>query len=67
MLASCEIFTDYVGTAEVWTIVAISISLEDKHQITELFELTQLLVPKVLFRWPYKKECKNEIYMYVSK
>lgn len=42
MLASCEIFTDYVGTAEVWTIVAISISLEDKHQITELFELTQI-------------------------
>lgn len=22
ILASCEIFTDYVGTAEVWTIVA---------------------------------------------
>lgn len=42
MLATCEIFTDYVGTAEVWTIVAISISLEDKHQITELFELTQI-------------------------
>lgn len=32
--------TDYVDTAEVWSIVADSISLEGVHQITVLFELT---------------------------